>query len=78
MTDPEKDTQRSIAACKAIIDGRHNVEQMSEIMVTLEQVVATVLLLSMRDARKAAGMLNEGLVPGVENRLTLYPARIPE
>jgi hypothetical protein len=78
MTTPEQDTQRTIAACKAIIDGRHSIDQMGEIMRTLEQVVAAILILSMRDARKAAAMLNEGLVPGVEYRLTLHPLRIEQ
>lgn len=49
---------------------------MGKIMVTLEHTVAGILLAVMgNDAKKAAGMLNEGLVPGVEKRLGMYAAK---
>lgn len=71
MTDGERDTQRAIAAAKAIFDGRDPRADFGSIHVTLEGVVSLVLLALMRgDARKAAGMLNEGLVPGVERRIS--------
>lgn len=70
MTDPEKDTQRSIAAAKAILDGRHPQDDLGGVMLTLEQTVATVLLMTMGgDRSKAAAMMNIGLTEGVERRL---------
>lgn len=72
MTEPQKDTQRALAAAKLIIDGRDPSADHSSIMVTLEGLVSLVLLAVMgNDHSKAAGMLNEGLVPGVEQRLAL-------
>ena len=65
------DTDRVFNAAKAIIDGRNWHTQKSEIMVTTEHAVATVLLALFGDPRRAAGMLNEGLVQGVEERLML-------
>ena len=76
MTEPQKDTQRALAAAKLIIDGRDPSADMSKIMVTLEGLVSLVLLAVMgNDASKAAGMLNEGLVPGVEGRIALANSR---
>lgn len=44
--------------------------------MTLEHTVTAALLILMgNDPRKAAAMLNEGLLPGIENRLALYNAR---
>lgn len=75
MTEPQKDTQRALAAAKAIIDGR-DMSDASAIMVTLEGLVSLMLLtLHGNDPRKAAGMLNEGLVPGVEERIALAASR---
>jgi hypothetical protein len=76
MTDGERDIQRAAAAARALVDGRNLREHSSQILVTLEHLVAAVLLGVMdRDARHAASMLNEGLVPGVEGRLALHAAR---
>lgn len=76
MTEPQKDTQRALAAAKAIIDGRDPNADMGAIMTTLEGLVSLVLLAVMgQDQRKAAAMLNEGLVPGVEGRLALHTSR---
>ena len=76
MTEPQKDTQRALAAAKLIIDGRDPNADSSSIMVTLEGLVTLVLLATMKnDAANAAGMLNEGLVPGVEQRLALAVSR---
>lgn len=76
MTEPEKDTQRALAAAKLVIDGRDPGGDCSAILVTLEGLVALVLLAAMgNDARKAAGMLNEGLVQGVEQRIALAASR---
>lgn len=69
MSEAQKDTQRALAAATAIFDGRDPTANMSDIMVTLEHTVGTVLLAVMgHDRRKAVAMLNEGLVPGVEQR----------
>lgn len=74
MTEPEKDTQRAIAAAKVLLDGR--LPSSSSVMVTLEGLVSLMLLAHMgNDARKAAAMLNEGLVPGVEERIALSSSR---
>ncbi|MGV0909227.1 hypothetical protein [Martelella sp. FOR1707] len=76
MSDDIKDARRALDASKAIVDGRWPTDNMPSIMVTLEHVVATVLLATCDcDARKAAGLLNEGLVPRVEERIALYASR---
>lgn len=76
MTEPQRDTQRALAAAKTIIDGRDIKADSSKILVTLEGLVSLVLLATMdNDAPKAAAMLNEGLVPGVEGRLALANSR---
>ena len=74
MTESEKDTQRALAACKVLIDGRDTSDHAS-IMTTVEHAIATMLISLYEEPRLAAGMLNEALVPGIEQRLTLYGAR---
>jgi len=45
----------------------------SDVMVVLESTITNVLLaLNNKDARMSAGMLEEGLVPGVLERLSKY------
>lgn len=76
MDEPRKDSMRAMEATKLILDTRDPSHDLGKIMVTLEHTVATVLLLVMKqDPKKAAGMLNEGLVAGVEKRLGLYQSR---
>jgi hypothetical protein len=76
MSEPQKDTQRALAAAKAIFDGRDPVEDYSSILVTAEHAIATVLLAIFRnDPAKAAAMLNEGLIPGIESRLSLFASK---
>lgn len=76
LTEPQKDTQRAIAAAKVIIDGRDPRSDHGAILVTLEGLVSLLLLATMdNDPQKAAGMLNEGLVPGVEGRIALAASR---
>lgn len=76
MDEPRKDSMRAMAAAKAIVDNRDPSGDLGKIMVTLEHTVSTVLLAVMKnDPVKAAGMLNEGLVEGVEKRLSLYQSR---
>lgn len=74
MTNNVKDTIRALAAAKAIIDGRNPFTE--SVLVTAEHAFAVVLLACMGgDARKAAAMLNEGLVQGIEERLALYASK---
>ena len=64
----------AIAAAKLIFDGRDPRD--SSVLVTLEGLVTLVLLAVMNnDVHKAAAMLNEGLVPGVEGRIALANSR---
>lgn len=75
MSEPQKDTQRALAAAKAIFDGRDPGGDAASIMVTVEHAFATVLLALYKDPRLAAAMLNEALLPGVESRLSLYASK---
>ena len=76
MNEPQKDTQRTVAAAKEIIVGRGPMVDRGAVMVTLEETVAAVLLMVMGgDQKKAAAMLNEELVEGVEGRLALHASR---
>lgn len=75
MHEAQKDTQRALAAAKHIIDGRDPDSDGSSILVTVEHAIATVLLAVCKDPRIAAGMLNEGLIPGIEERLSLYASK---
>lgn len=76
MTEPQKDTQRALAAAKLLIDGRDPSADHAAILVTLEGLVALVLLAVTRNNHPiAAAMLNEGLVPGVESRIALSASR---
>ena len=75
MRAAAKDTLRAVAAAKAIIDGRDPKADYSSILVTTEHCIAALLIVLMGDPRKAAAMLNEGLVQGVESRLALYASK---
>ena len=75
MSNNIRDTTRALAAAKAILDGRNPSVDAGAILVTAEHAFATVLLaLHGGDARKAAAMLNEGLIPGIERRMAYYAA----
>ena len=77
MTEAQKDTQRIIQASRALLDARRPDDP--AVMVTLEGLIALVLLVSVNgDECKAAAMLNEALVAGVEERLALHAGRDPE
>lgn len=68
------DTQRILAAAELVLDGRDPSD--NGVLVTLEGLVSLLLLATMgNDPRKAAAMLNEGLVPGVESRIALASSR---
>lgn len=78
MTEKSLDVKRAIKACKIITDGR-DLTDLGSIMVTLEHTVATMLIALMDiNHEKAVGMLNEGLVPGVESRIALHASRRTE
>jgi len=66
---------RILDAGHRILDGRDPVADRGAVMVTLEGTVAAVLVAVMGDHEKAAAMLNEGLVEGVERRLALGAKR---
>ena len=71
------DAERAIEAVKILLDGRDPVADMAVFMVTLEHAVALALLVAMKlDDRKAAQMLNEGLVPSVESRLAIHASKV--
>ncbi len=75
MTEAQLDTMRAIAAVNEILDGRDPKSDYAAIPVTAEHTIAALLLMLMGDPRKAASMLNEGLLQGVEDRLSLYLSR---
>ena len=76
MSEAQKDTQRALAACKSIFDGRHPQQDMPSILVTAEHAIAAMLLaMYPDDPAMAARMLNEGLVEGIERRLAIYAAK---
>jgi hypothetical protein len=76
MSEAQKDRERSLAACKVLIDGRDPVAEMASIMVTLEHAVTMMLLVTQGgDPARAVGMLNEGLVEGIEGRIALFASR---
>ncbi len=73
MTDSKRDPDRAVEAAKVIIDGRDPGVDFGAIMVTLEGAVATILIALMRRyPKRAAAMLNEGLLQGVERRIAQY------
>lgn len=76
MHDAQKDTQRALAAGREILDGRHPVHDRSTVLITLDHLIATVLIAAMEgDAKAAVGMLHEGIIPSVEERIALYASK---
>lgn len=76
MSETFKDSLRALNAAKEIIDGRDPTADYGKILVTAEHAFATVLLACMGgNARKAVGMLNEGLIPGIESRIAFYASK---
>lgn len=76
MAENIKDTQRALLAAKAIIDNRDPSDKRSAILVTAEHAVASLLLVLFDgNPRLAASMLNEGLVPGIEDRLAYHASK---
>lgn len=76
VNDAQKDSQRALKAAKEILDGRHPVDDRSTVLITLDHVIATVLITTMGgDVQKALGMFNEGTIPSVEKRIALFASR---
>lgn len=76
MHDAKKDSARAIAAAKIIVDDRHPLTDRADILVTLDHVIAAILVVAMEgDTKNAIAMLHEGVVPHVEERIMLYAAR---
>ena len=76
MTEASKDTQRVMAAAKALLDGRHPVKDRSQVLITLDHLIGTMLIMAMdQDARKALAMFNEGTIPHVEERIMQFENR---
>lgn len=75
MNKPSKDTKRALAAVKEICDGRDPRSDTS-VLVTTEHAVATLLLAMFPDPAKANAMLHEGLLPGIETRLSLRKSQL--
>lgn len=75
MSESQNDSRRAKTAAKAIMDNRFP-DQHGAIMVTMEHTVALVLLALYGDPARAAAMLNEALVQGVENRLAFYASKV--
>lgn len=79
MGDYKEDCRRALEASRAIVDGRDLDKDFSQIMVSLEHAVTVVLLaVSKRNPRAAAVVLNESLVQGIEERLSLYLSKTSE
>lgn len=73
---PSRDSQLAVNAAKLILDGRDPVKDRARVLVTLDHVIATILLVAMdRDPKKAVQMFNEGTVPHVEERIMLFASR---
>jgi len=69
----EIDTKLAEQAAKIILNGRHPVKDFAQVQITLDHVIATVLLAtSDLDPVRAAHVLNEGTLPHVEERFMLY------
>ncbi|EPX80499.1 hypothetical protein [Salipiger mucosus] len=77
MHEAQKDTQRALQAAKAICDGRHPMFERSGVLITLDHVIATVLISAMgNDPKKALAMFNEGTIPSVEERIMLFANKL--
>lgn len=66
-----RDSKAQVQAAKIIVDGRWPSDE-SHILVTLEGLIALVLIYTSKgDHRRASVMLNEGILPRVEERLMM-------
>jgi hypothetical protein len=75
MTEAQKDTKRAMAAALELIDGRDIKADWASILVTVEGLVSLMLLTLMdKDPHKAVAMMNEGLVPRIEERIAMAVA----
>lgn len=70
------DLVRVANAGRAIVDGRTKDEDVPFVLITLESVIITVLLaIFNQDEKECIHMLNEGLVPRIEERIAALTAR---
>lgn len=77
MSDSDGENKRVFTAMKAIADGRDPRKDGVAVMVTLEGVVAALMLMSNGGSPdRAVAMLHEGLVPGIEDRIALAAIRM--
>ena len=78
MNEAKRDTALATSAALFLCDGRDPTDaaQASAILVTLDHLVAQLLLMTVgQEPRRALGMLHEGLVPMVEERIALFASR---
>lgn len=73
MPQPSRDSQLAIQAAKVILDGRDPVADRAQVLITLDHLIASVLLVTMEgNARHAVEMFTEGTVPHVEERIMMF------
>ena len=76
MTAINNDGVRAVSAAMVVIDSRNLAADRAAIMITLERAIAAVLLaVTDNDPGLAVGVLNDGLVSGVEGRLVMFAAK---
>lgn len=76
MDEAQQDTQRAIAAARALLDGRDPETEAPQILITLDHLIAMMLVITQGgDHRKAVQMLHEGTVPHVEERIAIHANR---
>ena len=76
MAEHSKDTQRVMAAAKALLDGRDPVLDRSQVLVTLDHLICLMLITAMEgDALSALALFTEGTVPHVEERIMQFENR---
>ena len=73
MAEASRDTKRAIEAAKILIDSRDVATDFASILVTLDHLIALVSMNN--NPRKAVGMLHEGTIPGVEERIALFASK---
>lgn len=76
MVTISHDTQLAIKALSILIDGRDTTADRAAILVTLETCISIALLATSPSPDVAARMLNEGIVPRVEERLAGYANKV--
>lgn len=76
MSQMKRDTDLAFAAAKLILDGRDPVKDRAQVLITLDHTIASLLVVAMEgDARKAAAMFEEGVVPHVIERISMFATK---